>query len=273
MLQIFWHWFGLMRVCSISSIYFASLHRRMYLLPLADSYPFGADTIATSFKGVSPFFVSLDTPPEKHIDSAATSCCYIFFCTPYFVSGGWILCGFQWWRDIISLCGYTSNYPWVVYQVSRNMIVPSVCRHSTNSLPRIVIVIVFFWSYGLSCTYALITLALVLIIEVMLHIHHIKCLNVNEYVVPFIGWYISHCGWHSWHVFHRCVPFPCLCGYFTRETHRCCSYILSFYLLLHPIFCSWELNLLWIPIIAKMSLYGYTSKSPWVGYHTTTSLQ
>ena len=87
MLQIFWHWFGLMRVCSISSIYFASLHRRMYLLPLADSYPFGADTIATSFKGVSPFFVSLDTPPEKHIDSAATCFPSIYSCI-HFLSLG-----------------------------------------------------------------------------------------------------------------------------------------------------------------------------------------
>ena len=49
--------------------------------------------------------------------------------------------------------GYTSKSPLVGYQVSKNTIVPSDCRHATNSSSGLVIVIGFFWSYGFSCTY------------------------------------------------------------------------------------------------------------------------
>ena len=52
------------------------------------------------------------------------------------------------------MCGYTSNSPWVGYQVSKNTTVPYECSHATNSLSGLVIVIRFFWSYGLFCTSA-----------------------------------------------------------------------------------------------------------------------
>ena len=120
---------------------------------MADVYPVAADTIGTFFIGVSPFYVSLDTSPEKHIDAAATFCPYISSCSPYFVSGNWIWCGFQLWQYDNLLCGYSSKSPWVGYQVSKNMTLPYDCRQATNSLSVLVIVIAFFWSYVLSCTH------------------------------------------------------------------------------------------------------------------------
>ena len=93
-------------------------------------------------------------------------------------------------------------------------------------------------------------LALVFINEVMLNILHIFCLVEHEDVAPSIGWCVSRCGWHNWHVLHWCVPLLCLSDSFNSDTHRCCGYILFFYLLLHPIFLSWELNLMQIPVMA-----------------------
>ena len=143
-----------MRVCPISFIHIASLNTSIYLLPMSDVYPVVANTVGTTFIEVSHLYISLDTSPVTHIDVAATFCPSISSYNPYFDLGNWIWCGFQWWRDVISMCGYTSEYPWVEHQVSKNRTVPSDCSYATNSLSGLVIFIGFFWSYGLSCSSA-----------------------------------------------------------------------------------------------------------------------
>ena len=142
-----------MRVCPISFIHIASLNTSIYLLPMSDVYPVVANTVGTSFIGMSLFLISLYTSPEKHIKDADIFFPTISSCTPYSVLGNWIWCRFQWLWGFILLCGYTSKFPWVGYQVSKNKTFPSACRHGTYSLSGLVVFIRFFWSYGLSCTY------------------------------------------------------------------------------------------------------------------------
>ena len=90
-------------------------------------------------------------PPEKKIKMDDTFRPSISSCTPYLVCGNWIWWGFQWWRDVISICGWTYKSFWEGYHVSRKIIVPSYWRHAVNSESGILIAIGLLASYGFSC--------------------------------------------------------------------------------------------------------------------------
>ena len=48
-------------------------------------------------------------PPENQVEMADKFRPSFSSCTPYLVCGNWIWWGFQCWRDVISMCGWTSK--------------------------------------------------------------------------------------------------------------------------------------------------------------------